>query len=458
MSKVDLKEEFFATLADGELTPKQIVAELDRYVISQNEAKKAVAIAMRNRQRRLKVGSDMRDEITPKNIIMIGPTGVGKTEISRRLAKLSKAPFVKVEASKFTEVGYVGRDVESIIRDLTEVSYNLVREEERKSVALRAEEMAQEHLLDLLLPVSRPDDVSEVPVSSATRNKLRKLLFEGKLEDRIVEIETSRPMPTHLEILGPPGFGEVEGQIKEMFSSMVPRAKERRSLSVSEARKVLIAESQESLIDHEKVSQRALLRAEQTGIVFIDEIDKISGSESRGKGPDVSREGVQRDLLPLVEGTTVNTKYGQVSTDHILFIASGAFHFSRPSDLMPEFQGRFPIRVELKSLTRDHFVRILTEPKNALVKQYKELLKTEGVDLSFTEDAVLEIARLTEEVNSRTENIGARRLHTLLEKLLEDLSFDADERSGESVEIDCKYVTSRLSDIASDADLSRFIL
>ena len=466
---------------DEGLTPNQIVEELDRYVIAQEDAKKAVAIALRNRWRRLRVPSELRDEIMPKNIIMIGPTGVGKTEISRRLAKLAKAPFVKVEASKFTEVGYVGRDVESIIRDLVEASYNMVRDEERVSVAEKAALIVEERLLDLLLPGSgasamRDDfygDNAEailqdqegvghleeggVVAKQRTREKLRQLLREGKLEERVLDVETTKQVHTHMQVLGPQGMGEIEGQIKDMFANMVPKQKETKRLPLSEARKILQQETQDSLIDYEHVSHIARKRAEHTGIVFIDEIDKICGAHS-SKGPDVSREGVQRDLLPLVEGSTVSTKYGPVSTDHILFIASGAFHMSKPSDLMPEFQGRFPIRVELRSLQPKDFMRILKEPKNALIVQYCELLKTEGVELSFTDDAIEEIARLTAEVNNETENIGARRLHTLLEKLLEDLSFLAHEKKGESVLVDRQYVQSRLSSIVSNVDLSRFIL
>lgn len=444
---------------DAEPTPRKTVEELDRYVISQDEAKKAVAIALRNRWRRLRVPGSMREEITPKNIIMIGPTGVGKTEISRRLAKLARAPFVKVEASKFTEVGYVGRDVESIIRDLAEVSHHLVKEQAKQRVIREAEQRAEEMLLEVLLPApATSESLAESESSKSTREKLRKLLREGKLDERMVEIETQRQVNAHLEILGPPGFGEVEGQLKEMFSNMIPRPKERRKLRVKDARKVLIQEAQENLIEHEELARDAVRKAEQSGIVFIDEIDKICGSQLPQKGPDVSREGVQRDLLPLVEGCTVSTKYGPLKTDHVLFIASGAFHSAKPADLMPEFQGRFPIRVELKSLSAEHFVRILTEPQNALTKQYVELMRTEGVELDFRESGIREIARLTAEVNSRTEDIGARRLHTLLEKLLEEISFSADERGGEKVLIDKEYVSGRLSNIVDDVDLSRFIL
>ena len=441
---------------EPELKPPGIVAELDKYVISQQEAKRAVAIALRNRWRRMKVKGDLAEEITPKNIIMIGPTGVGKTEISRRLAKLVKAPFIKVEASKFTEVGYIGRDVESIIRDLIEVAHSLVKEEELEKVRRLAEELAEERILDLLLPGS--DDDEEQGTTSTTREKLGRLLREGKLEERMVEIEVQQKVSTHLEIMGPPGFGEVEGQLKDMLSNMVPKARQRKTLKVAEARKVLIGESQEEIVDHDEISRLAIRRCEQSGIVFIDEIDKICLSEAKTKGPDVSREGVQRDLLPLVEGCTVSTKYGAVRTDHILFIASGAFHLSKPSDLMPEFQGRFPIRVELRSLSAEDFVRILQEPKNALSRQYTALLATENVELVFADSGIDEIARLTAEVNSKTEDIGARRLHTLLEKLLEELSFEADRFSGQKVEVNQEYVRERLSDIVQDADLSRFIL
>ena len=446
-----------ATVAEP--TPIQTVAELDRYIIAQKEAKRAVAVALRNRWRRLHVRAEMREEITPKNIIMIGPTGVGKTEISRRLAKLAKAPFVKVEASKFTEVGYVGRDVESIVRDLVESAHHLEKEEARKTVLAQAEEIAKEQLLDFLLPDSnRTSETNGAESKTSTREKLKKLLDEGKLEERMVDIEVQKQVSTHLEILGPPGFGEVEGQLKEMFSNMVPKGKEQRTVSVKEARTLLVNEAQDNLIEPDELARMAVHRAEQSGIVFIDEIDKINGSTEGSKSADVSREGVQRDLLPLVEGSTVGTKYGPVKTDHILFIASGAFHKSKPSDLMPEFQGRFPIRVELRSLTADDFYRILTEPKNALIKQYTELMSTEGVSISFTEEALREIAQLTAEVNAKTENIGARRLHTLLEKLLEELSFSAHELSGQSIEITKRYVQEKLQEIVQDLDLSRFIL
>lgn len=457
--------EAVAALESG-LTPAEIVSELDKYIISQEEAKRAVAIALRNRWRRLKVTGEMRDEIIPKNIIMMGPTGVGKTEIARRLARLVRAPFIKIEATKFTEVGYVGRDVDSIVRDLVDIAYNMVREEERESVLIKAEKIAGEKLLDLLLPDSRPVDseLSEESETSGkldlskTRERFRRLLQDGKLEDRLVEVELTRQVSTHMQVLGPQGFGEIEGQLKDMFASMVPKQRETKRLSVAEARKVLIQEAQDSLIDYDKVARVAVERAEETGIVFLDEIDKICGRDSSGKGPDVSREGVQRDLLPLVEGTTVSTRYGNVRTDHVLFIASGAFHVSKPSDLMPEFQGRFPIRVELKSLSPEHFVRILTEPRNALVRQYQALLETEGVKLEFSDEAVSEIAQLTAEVNASTENIGARRLYTLMEKLLEDLLFSADREGGRTLRIDRQDVQRKLSGIVEDRDQSRFIL
>ena len=450
-----------------ELTPKQIVAELDRYIIAQEDAKKAVAIALRNRWRRLRVEHEIKDEITPKNIIMIGPTGVGKTEIARRLAKLADAPFVKVEASKFTEVGYVGRDVESIIRDLVESSHNLIKQEEIEKVKKKAETRAEEILLDSLLPEAGDDkEVIMVDDSGAatkerkstTRNKMRKMLREGKLEDRFVEIETNKPVAAHFEILGPPIMGDIENQFREMLNNALPKARERKKLEVKEARKILTKTVQEDLIDFEAVTKLALKRAEQSGIVFIDEIDKICAKDGQSKGPDVSREGVQRDLLPLVEGCTVNTKYGPIKTDHILFIASGAFHISSPSDLMPEFQGRFPIRVELKSLSAEHFARILKEPENALIKQYQALLATEKVKLRFTDDGIDEIAGLTAEVNSKNENIGARRLHTVLEKMLEEVSFSADELEGQTITVNQGYVRKKLQDIVADQDLSKFIL
>ena len=443
----------------SELTPPQIVEELDRFVIGQTEAKRAVAIALRNRIRRIWLGPPMSEEIAPKNIIMIGPTGVGKTEISRRLAKLANAPFVKVEASKFTEVGYVGRDVESIIRDLIEVGVKMAKEEEYARVAPEAEILADDKILDTLLahpPNSKDED--EESRHSNTREKLRNLLHKGKLDARTIEVDLAKPISTQLEILGPPGFGEVESQLKDMFSNFMPRPRIKKKVSVADARLMLKAEYQDTLVDQENISKVARQRVETSGIVFIDEIDKICGSGASSKSPDVSREGVQRDLLPLVEGSTVNTKYGPVRTDHILFIASGAFHSTKPADLMPEFQGRFPIRVNLTSLTKADFLRILSEPEHALTKQYAALLSTESVKLIFADDGLEEIARLTEEVNSRTENIGARRLHTLLEKVLEDVSFNAHLYFEKEVRIDAEYVKGKLHDIVLDTDLSRFIL
>lgn len=461
----------------SELTPPEIVAELDRFIISQGEAKKAVAVALRNRWRRLRVPKELKEEITPKNILMMGPTGVGKTEISRRLAKLAKAPFVKVEATKFTEVGYVGRDVESIIRDLAEVAYGIVKEEARERVEEEATQIAEERILDLLLPGSDEVEISSNPVFlqdtagvthtasngddsspyKRTRERFRLLLREGKLEERIVEFEATKQFQTQMQILGPQGLGEIEGQIKDMFSNMLPKQREAKRLPVSEARKHFIQEAQESLISPESLASEAKDRVESTGIVFLDEVDKICGSEGT-RGPDVSREGVQRDLLPIVEGSTVSTKFGPIKTDHILFIASGAFHSTKPSDLMPEFQGRFPIRVELKSLTPKDFVRILKEPENALIKQYTALLETEGVNLIFSEDAIEELAEYAFEVNSRTENIGARRLHTLLEKLLQEISFSAHESSGDTIRVDREYVREHLAGLVENVDLSRFML
>ncbi|MBI2538361.1 MAG: ATP-dependent protease ATPase subunit HslU, partial [Deltaproteobacteria bacterium] len=418
------------------MTPREIVSELDRYIVGQREAKRAVAIALRNRWRRQLVPEDLREEIAPKNIIMIGPTGVGKTEISRRLAKLAQAPFIKVEASKFTEVGYVGRDVESIIRDLTDLAVNMVKEEEKQKVEIRAREIAEERILDLLLPplqAGKPDaEAAELARSQGTREKLKKMLREGKLDDRFVDIEMTHTMMPMIEVLTPQGMEGMEFNLKEMFSNLLPKRTKKKTVKIPEAVEILTQEEAAKLVDMDKVLAEAVRRVEQSGIVFIDEIDKIAGREST-HGPDVSREGVQRDLLPIVEGSTVNTKYGMVRTDHILFIASGAFHSAKPSDLIPEFQGRFPIRVELTPLGKDDFVRILTEPKNALIKQYIALLETEGLRLAFREDAVSEISRIAAEVNEKTENIGARRLHTILERLLDETSFNAPEMRGKEV-------------------------
>ena len=443
------------------MTPREIVSELDRYIVGQREAKRAVAIALRNRWRRQLVPEDLREEIAPKNIIMIGPTGVGKTEISRRLAKLAQAPFIKVEASKFTEVGYVGRDVESIIRDLTDLAVNMVKEEEKQKVEIRAREIAEERILDLLLPplqAGKPDaEAAELARSQGTREKLKKMLREGKLDDRFVDIEMTHSMMPMIEVLTPQGMEGMEFNLKEMFSNLMPKRTKKKTVKIPEAIEILTQEEAAKLVDMDKVLAEAVRRVEQSGIVFIDEIDKIAGREST-HGPDVSREGVQRDLLPIVEGSTVNTKYGMVRTDHILFIASGAFHSAKPSDLIPEFQGRFPIRVELTPLGKDDFVRILTEPKNALIKQYIALLETEGLRLAFREDAVSEISRIAAEVNEKTENIGARRLHTILERLLDETSFNAPEMQGKEVTIDGQYVRDRLNPILKDEDLSRYIL
>ncbi|HEX2384946.1 MAG TPA: ATP-dependent protease ATPase subunit HslU [Candidatus Binatia bacterium] len=443
------------------MTPREIVSELDRYIVGQREAKRAVAIALRNRWRRRLVPEDLREEIAPKNIIMIGPTGVGKTEISRRLAKLAQAPFIKVEASKFTEVGYVGRDVESIIRDLTELAVGMVKEEEKQKVEIRARELAEEKILDILLPPAQfgktEDEEADSVRSASTRDKLKKMLREGKLDERFVDIEMTQTVMPMVEVLTPQGMEGMEFNLKEMFSNLMPKRTKKRSVKIPEAIAILTQEEAGKLIDMDKVTSEAVRRVEQSGIVFIDEIDKIAGRES-AQGPDVSRQGVQRDLLPIVEGSTVNTKYGMVKTDHILFIASGAFHSSKPSDLLPEFQGRFPIRVELASLGRDEFMRILTEPKNALIKQYIALLETEGVRLVFRDDAVAEISRIAAEVNERTENIGARRLHTVLERLLDDISFSAPETPGKEIVIDAEYVRGRLAPILKDEDLSRYIL
>jgi len=443
------------------MTPREIVSELDRYIVGQKEAKRAVAIALRNRWRRQLVPEDLREEIAPKNIIMIGPTGVGKTEISRRLAKLSQAPFIKVEASKFTEVGYVGRDVESIIRDLTDLAVNMVKEEEKQKVELKAHEVAEERVLDLLLPASSADEGDGEAIDGqrlqSTREKLKKMLREGKMDDRFVDIELTQSAMPMIEVLTPQGMEGMEFNLKEMFSNLMPKKTKKKTVKIPEALDILTQEEASKLVDMEKVTGEAIRRVEQSGIVFLDEIDKIAGRESMN-GPDVSRQGVQRDLLPIVEGSTVNTKYGMVKTDHILFIASGAFHTAKPSDLIPEFQGRFPIRVELSSLTKADFVRILTEPKNALIKQYEALLETEGVHLQFADDAIQEIALIASDVNERTENIGARRLHTILERLLDEVSFAAPEMHGKEVAIDAEYVRERLAPILNNEDLSRYIL
>ncbi len=459
------------------LNPKEIVAELDKYIIGQDMAKKAVAIALRNRWRRQQVPEELRDEIAPKNIIMIGPTGVGKTEIARRLAKLAQSPFLKIEASKFTEVGYVGRDVESMVRDLTELAVKQVKDEETENVQAKSYEIAEEKILDLLLPppprrasATPMPGVQEVettakPLSAApeqsasvsTREKLRTMLKGGKLDDREVELEiTQQNMPV-VEIFSAAGLEEMDINLKDMFGSMLPKKTKKRKVKIPEALEIVAKEEAQKLIDMDKVMKMAIQRVEQSGIIFLDEIDKIA-SRDYGQGPDVSREGVQRDLLPIVEGSTVTTKYGMVKTDHILFIASGAFYVSKPADLIPELQGRFPIRVELNSLSKEDFVRILTEPQNALIKQYIELMKTEGVALIFKEDAIEKIAEIATSVNERTENIGARRLHTIMEKQFEEISFNAPEMKGQEVIVDASYVSGRLDDLIKDEDLSRYIL
>jgi len=435
-----------------ELTPRQIVAELDKYVVGQAEAKRAIAVALRNRIRRQKLDPEMADEVVPKNILMIGPTGVGKTELARRLAKLANSPFLKVEASKFTEVGYVGRDVESMIRDLVEIAIDMVRGEKLEEIAGRAEASAEERLLDILMPPSpEPNESVE-----RTREKLREKLRAGRLDDRVVEIDVKDRGPS-MEIFTNTGNEDVDMNLREFLPSLFGGRTRKRKMRVAEAYEYLVQEEEQRLVDMDQVTRMAIERVEKSGILFLDEVDKIAGREG-GHGPDVSREGVQRDILPIVEGTTVNTRYGFVRTDHILFIAAGAFHVSKPSDMIPELQGRFPIRVELKSLTEEDFVRILTEPKNALIKQYVALLDTEGIQLKFAEDAVREVARMASEVNAATEDIGARRLHTILEKVLEELSFEGPELKKKKVSINAAYVRQQLADIVKDQDLSRYIL
>jgi ATP-dependent HslUV protease ATP-binding subunit HslU len=450
-----------------ELTPRQIVLELDKHVVGQKAAKRAVAIALRNRIRRQKLPPEMAEEIMPKNIIMIGATGVGKTEIARRLSKLSNSPFLKVEASKFTEVGYVGRDVESMIRDLVEIAIDMVREEKLDDVADKAEQNTEERILDLLLPPhpaaaskvsSSPEEIDKAQETfQKTREKLRQQLRDGKLDERSVEVEVRERNFPSFEIISNSGVEEMDINVKDMLPGLFGQKTKKRKMKISEAIEYLVQEEEQKLIDMDQVTRIAIERVEQNGIIFLDEIDKIAGRES-GHGPDVSREGVQRDILPIVEGTTVNTRYGMVGTDHILFIAAGAFHVSKPSDLIPELQGRFPIRVELESLTIDDFVRILREPKNALVKQYVGLMDTEGIKLSFTDDAVLEIAKFAALVNERTENIGARRLHTIMERLLDEISFEGPDLKEKTQSIDATYVKQMLESIVKDQDLSRYIL
>jgi len=456
-------EEFLPALDD--MTPREIVAELDKYIVGQAAAKRAVAVALRNRVRRQKLPPEIAEDVLPKNILMIGPTGVGKTEIARRLARLAGCPFVKVEASKYTEVGYVGRDVESMVRDLVEMSIDMVREEKLDEVAERAEQAAEERILDVLLPpppppgpgISETDAAAQREANQRTREKLRAQLREGKLDQRMVDIEVRERMMPSFEVVSNQGVEEMDINFKEMMSGMFGQQKKKRKMSVADAFEYLIQEEEGKLLDMDQVTRVAVERAEQMGIIFIDEIDKVAGRES-GHGPDVSREGVQRDILPIIEGTTVNTRYGMIRTDHILFVAAGAFHVSKPSDLIPELQGRLPIRVELQSLKEEDFVRILTEPKNALTKQYIALLETEGIKLNITEDAVETIAKFATTVNEQTENIGARRLHTIMEKVLDELSFEAPDLKKKAVKVDAAYVNKQLADIVKNQDLSRYIL
>jgi ATP-dependent HslUV protease ATP-binding subunit HslU len=463
-----LPETIEAATTLDEMSPRQIVSELDKYVVGQRDAKRSLAVALRNRMRRQKLAQELSEEILPKNIIMIGPTGVGKTELARRLARLANSPFLKVEASRFTEVGYVGRDVESMIRDLVEISIDMVREEKLDEVAEKAEQNAEERVLDLLLPPQPAQRVEKIPVEEdriaaaaeqthRTREKLRANLREGKLDDRQVEVEVRERNFPSFEIISSQGIEEMDINIKDMLPGLFGQRTKKRKMRVTEAMDYLIQEEENRLIDMDQVTRTAVERAEQSGIVFLDEIDKIAGRE-HGHGPDVSREGVQRDILPIIEGTTVNTRYGMIRTDHVLFIAAGAFHVSKPSDLIPELQGRFPIRVELHSLSVDDFIRILKEPKSALVKQYSALLETEGIKLTFSEDALEEVAHYAATVNDQTENIGARRLHTIMEKVLEEISFEGPDLKKKTVRIDSAYVQKQLAELVKNQDLSRYIL
>lgn len=463
----EIKETMPETKLD-ELTPRQIVEELDKYVVGQNKAKRAVAVALRNRIRRQKLPPELARDVLPKNILMIGSTGVGKTEIARRLARLANSPFIKIEASKFTEVGYVGRDVESMVRELTDIAIDMTKQAEFEKVSQRAEENVEEKILDILLPTSSTSnyssyesdnsiDIIDSNSKNRTREKLREQLRKGELDDRLIEIETQDRSTPMIDFVGGQGMEEMGVNFKDMFGNLFPTKTVQRKIKISEAKTYLLREEQENLVDMEQITRAAIAKTESSGIIFLDEIDKIAGRESGGN-PDVSREGVQRDLLPIVEGTTVNTRYGMVSTEHILFIAAGAFHVSKPSDLIPELQGRFPIRVELESLTLDDFKRILIQPKNSLIKQYQALLNTEGVSLEFTEDAISEIAEMTEEVNKNTEDIGARRLHTLLETLLEEISFLGNEIEEKNQVIDADYVKNKLSGLIQDQNLRQYIL
>ncbi|MDY0136244.1 MAG: ATP-dependent protease ATPase subunit HslU [Thiomicrospira sp.] len=438
------------------MTPKEIVHELDKHIIGQADAKRAVAIALRNRWRRMQLSSDLRPEVTPKNILMIGPTGVGKTEIARRLAKLANAPFIKVEATKFTEVGYVGRDVDSIIRDLVDNAVKMQRDQAMKNVERRAEDAAEERILDILLPPARGREDESHEAMADTRQKFRKKLREGQLDDKEIEIDV-RMTPAHVEIMAPPGMEDMTSQLQDMFESLGSNKKQKRKLPIKKAFKLLAEEEAQKLINDDDLKSQAVENVEQNGIVFIDEIDKVAKRSDSGGG-DVSREGVQRDLLPLIEGSTISTKYGMIKTDHILFIASGAFHMTKPSDLIAELQGRLPIRVELKSLRVEDFVRILTEPKAALTTQATALLKTEGVDVSFTQDGIQRLAEIAYQVNESTENIGARRLHTVMERLLEEVSYSAPDQAGSQVLVDANFVDERLGELAKDQDLSQYIL